>query len=333
MALTREVADVFYRCTGCNRQKTYCQHKTELAEPMFAARAMARERGVEPVRLEGFDARFASRRRELTRRLRKSLAREHLSVRRDGRPAGEEAVDVLVYPGCVQLSRNPEGVLETLELVRRLGLGRTAVFAGDDPCTGFPFITTGRPDALARHAERQARALSDARLIVATCPGCVHTLKVVYPSKGVRIDAEILHLSELLDRYADRLPLRSLAQPIAYHDPCYLGRHLGVYDEPRRLLASVGEVVELAHSRADALCSGGGGAVPLLAPETSRAIAQSCLGIGLDGLLAASGRARQLVATGCPQAARMLSSAAGESGAPDVEVVELGALLYRALER
>jgi Fe-S oxidoreductase len=326
IALTTEVADVFYRCTGCNRQKTYCKHGTELEEPMFQARALAVQHGVEPASLAGFDERFLQRRRELAAVLPATLPAEDLCVR----PAGSgvtaghaDGAEVLVFPGCAQLSDNPGGLRPLLTLLRRLGLGKVAVLAGADPCNGFPFLTTGRPAAFQSQAEMQAPRLAEARLIVANCPSCVHTLRVVYPSRGIHLRAPVVHTTELFARHQDRLGLQRGRASIAYHDPCYLGRHLGVYEPPRQLVRAVGELREMAHHHADALCSGGGGALPLTAPATATGIAHRCLQVGLDGLDHGGQRPPDVVATACPQARRMLRRATPEGGPPVRDLVEL----------
>jgi Fe-S oxidoreductase len=71
-------------------------------------------------------------------------------------------------------------------------------------------------------------------------------------------DVEVMHHSEYIDRLisSGRLHLRANDTIYTYHDPCELGRGLGLYDEPRRVIEAVGRLVEPAHSRRDALCCG-----------------------------------------------------------------------------
>jgi Fe-S oxidoreductase len=64
--------------------------------------------------------------------------------------------------------------------------------------------------------------------------------------------------------------------PVRYHDPCQLGRGLGKYDEPRRVLEQLlgRPPLEFSHNRADGRCSGGGALLPQSFPEAARGAAQ-----------------------------------------------------------
>jgi len=97
---------------------------------------------------------------------------------------------------------------------------------------------------------------------IVSSPHCYHTFKKEYPGLGG--DFEVIHITQLLAELieAGRLkPVKSLGKKVVYHDPCYLGRHNGIYEEPRRVLESIPglELVEFPDSREDSLCCGGGG--------------------------------------------------------------------------
>ena len=84
---------------------------------------------------------------------------------------------------------------------------------------------------------------------------------------------------------------------MTYHDPCYLGRHSEIFDEPRKLIQKIPGVslVEMENSRADSDCCGmGGGRMWMEPPQgllSSQAIAerrvQQALATGAEVLLTA----------------------------------------------
>jgi Fe-S oxidoreductase len=98
--------------------------------------------------------------------------------------------------------------------------------------------------------------------IITTDPHAYNAFKNEYPALG--ISYPVRHFTEFLAERLDQIkPLlkNEVNAKIAYHDPCYLGRVNGIYDEPRELLKSIPgvELVEMSHRRTNSLCCGGGG--------------------------------------------------------------------------
>lgn len=113
-------------------------------------------------------------------------------------------------------------------------------------------------------AEKNGRAFGKYQFneIITTDPHAYNALKNEYPSLG--ISYPVRHYTQFLAERLDQLkPLlkQDVNVKVAFHDPCYLGRANGVYDEPRALLRAIPgvELVEMAHNRTTSLCCGGGG--------------------------------------------------------------------------
>ncbi len=98
--------------------------------------------------------------------------------------------------------------------------------------------------------------------IITTSPHCYYTFKNEYPELGGNF--EVVHSTQYLAELIAEGRLKftkELNKKVAYHDPCYLGRHCSIYDEPRKILESIPgvEVVEMRNFRENSLCCGGGG--------------------------------------------------------------------------
>jgi fumarate reductase (CoM/CoB) subunit B len=108
--------------------------------------------------------------------------------------------------------------------------------------------------------------------LIFTCAGCLRMFKEQYP-KYVEVPFETEHLVQFLAR--QNLKLKPFPKRITYHDPCHLGRHLKIYDEPRKVIGMIPEAkfVELAENKETARCCGGGGGVRSADPQAAQRIA------------------------------------------------------------
>lgn len=145
-------------------------------------------------------------------------------------------------------------------------LGIEPTVLADERCCGHDLLWEGDLEGFRRLAALNAALLraTGAKRIVTTCPECAYTLGHEYPRHGFELGMEVLTMAQLLGQPTALAMLSKasgartpVAQRVAYHDPCRLGRFLGIYDEPRQVIAALGlELVEMEHHHAKALCCG-----------------------------------------------------------------------------
>ncbi len=177
----------------------------------------------------------------------------------------EEGVSTLLWVGCTGalIERN---VLATLALVRVLQAGGVdfAVLGDAESCCGDPTRRAGYEFQFQISAEENIETLKtfNIKQVITLCPHCHNALKNEYPQYGA--DFKVVHYTEVV---ADlirqgKLKLTNEANAvITYHDPCYLSRYSGVYEEPRGIIGSIPKATykEMERCKTATFCCGGGG--------------------------------------------------------------------------
>jgi Fe-S oxidoreductase len=297
---TPEATAPIWACTGCRQCTDYCAHGVEPGATLFAGRAEAVRRGAGHPAHERYPERFRAREERLRKKARGALPAERFA---------EEAA-VALWPGCDAIDKSPGDVTAQLALLDRLGGAKVALVDADRVCGGYPLLAAGHPDVFRWHAERVAHELLRYGKVVMSCSACVYALRVLYPAEGVRVGAEVVHVTEHLGNLAEKIPVATRREPVTYHDPCYLVRYLGVAEPPRRVLSRVAEVVELEWSGKDTECCGGGGVLPKTMPDVADAMARR-------RLAEVAARGGGTVVTSCGTCKHML-----ERNAPEGVVVK-----------
>jgi Fe-S oxidoreductase len=243
-------------------------------------------------------------------------------IEKNALPIFDGSQEYCLWLGCMG-SYDPHGRETVLALVRVLNhLGITFGVLRKEKCTGDPARRLGNDLLFQQMAESGIELLKGAKKVLSTCPHCVRTIGTDWAEAGTTFQVE--HHTELLARYQDRLPAGKEGGTTVYHDPCYLGRYRGVYDEPRQLLASGTELVEAAKHREKSFCCGAGGGMMFLGEEAGQRVNVT--------------RARQLaetgaetVAVGCPFCQSMFRDALTQGKTQTVKLLDVAQIVAARL--
>lgn len=230
-------------------------------------------------------------------------------VKDDAGPVGQ--ADVLVIVDETTRAKAPE-IAEAMQKLLKAQKVKFSVLAkGTD---GWGLHDLGLWALAAEKASEFAGFIkeSGAKTVVANCPAVVYALREWYPTLGLKLDAEVLHHTE----YLDKLGVAGKFQgKVTFHDPSYLGRYLGVFDAPRNLIGKVkgAELVECYFTRDKANPTG-----PLLAFFNEAWVNQVAARRAAELALAAP-----TVITAAPASKRNLAPVAAAAGLKVLDIAEL----------
>ena len=244
--------------------------------------------------------------------------------------------DVLFWVGCAA-SYDPQSQKTARAFVQLLDHAGVdfAVLGKRECCTGDSARRAGNEYLYRQLADENVSTLNEIKpkLIVATCPHCLNSVGKEY--KQIGGDYKVMHHTEYLETLVSAGKLVADAAPAAvtYHDPCYLGRHNGIYEAPRNLLNILSnDVVELPRNRENSFCCGAGGAQFWKEEEPGdERISDNRYREAQTTLASATGE-EKVLAVGCPFCKSMLESTPGKGETP-VAVRDVAELLLEGVQR
>jgi Fe-S oxidoreductase len=262
--LTDIESEDIWLCTTCGRCPQQCPRDVKQIESGVALRRIATEYGVFPKSVTPI------------RTVRGSLVGEGNTLSEERAKRGDwaknhsvkpftEGMEILYFPGCYPSydPRLKKVAVATANILNLAGVD-FGILGPKENCCGESIRKTGDEEVFKRLAKENIKTFVDngVKKILVSSPHCYHTFKNEYPE--FMVDFEVVHITQYLFELIDKGKLelkKEYGRKITYHDPCYLGRHNGIYDEPREVLKKVPGLTlnEMPDCRVDSLCCGGGG--------------------------------------------------------------------------
>ncbi|NLJ57108.1 MAG: (Fe-S)-binding protein [Firmicutes bacterium] len=253
-----------WRCTTCNRCVEICPRDVRQVEDMVAMRRMAVGYGVSPSFLRMVRSATAGLAAEgnpfVEDRGNRAAWAEGHNV-----PTFTEEMEILYFPGCFPSydARLQNVARATANILHKAGVG-FGILGTKESCCGESIRKVGNEDLFKTLAKENIKTFIEngVKRILVSSPHCYHTFKNEYPE--FMVNFEIVHITQYLNELINsgRLQIaKEYAKKVTYHDPCYLGRHNNIYDEPREILKKIPglELLELTEAREESLCCGMGG--------------------------------------------------------------------------
>src|SRR4051812_13548854 len=239
-------------------------------------------------------------------------------------------IDWLYWVGCAgALDDRARRSTQAIARVFHAAGVKFAILGPAEACSGDPARRIGNEYLFQEMAKANIETLDGAgvKKIVASCPHCFNTLANEYPALGGNF--EVVHHSQLLGRLVAEgklSPQDPVVAKLTYHDPCYLGRHNDVMDEPRTVLDAIPGVqrVEMERCGKRGFCCGAGGARMWMEERIGKRV-------NVERTDEALGTGAELIATSCPYCLIMLDDAVNqrrsEGKVNGVKVIDIAQVL------
>jgi len=329
-----EMVEFLYKCTTCGACEMNCQRMQD-KEPLQVNETlrwtMVKE-GVGPMpehkglikSVKNYDNPWMQPRTQRDRWARKIKIKD----------ANKEKVETLFFVGCTSAFDNTQWHVaqNTAKILVHAGVD-LGMLGKNEICCGSPVARIGDRETFISLAKRNIEQLNalGVKEIVTFCPGCYRAIKHDYAEiPGVpEINFKVYHTAEYMDKLIQEGKLKmpgEFKKRVTWHDPCHLGRHCGIYEEPRRVLTSIPgvEFTEMERIKDQSWCCGGGGGARTAFMDFAQKTATKRIG-------EAKKTGAEAIVTACPFCEQNIGDALSKMDDP-VELYDLTDLLIKALD-
>ncbi|MCL2608067.1 MAG: heterodisulfide reductase-related iron-sulfur binding cluster [Methanomassiliicoccaceae archaeon] len=317
-----DFADAIYKCTGCGNCEEVCHAGLELVSFWERIRAWLVDLEVGPLPAH----------KKLT---------ERISVNRN--PYGEDPAsrdawwpenveraavpDVIMFAGCTGSYRMQHIPKAGVEVLDRAGVKQNCL-GPDEYCCTSPALRTGVKTLTRKSADHVVNKADGmgAKDMIMTCSGCFKTVSTDFGDHYSKAGQEVYHFTQYINKLMTSKKLafnHPMNAKVTYHDPCHLGRHSKVFDEPRNVLKRIKgvQLVEMDKNKENSRCCGAGGGY-------KSAFNDFAVNIAIERIKDAEEVGAEIIATACPFCVLNLSAGAKNMGSK-VKVMDISEILLK----
>ncbi len=320
--ISPEFVDAIYKCTGCGNCESICHAKIELVKLWEVVRAWLVQEGVAPLPVhKGIAKKISQTGNSFGESPKKRDAWWPEDVERS------EVPDAIMYAGCTGSYRMQHIPTAGVKILSRAGV-KVNCLGEDEVCCSSPLLRTGIRTMtmdLAIKTVTKADAIG-AKDMVMTCSGCYKTVSSNFGEYYSKTGQNVYHFTQYVDKLIKekKLPLNNeFKAKVTYHDPCHLGRHSKVYEEPRNILKKIKGIdfVEMEKNKENSRCCGAGGGY-------KSAFNDFAVNIAAERINDAAEVGAEIIATACPFCVLNLKAGAKKIGS-DIKVMDISEILLQ----
>ncbi|MHA1723671.1 MAG: (Fe-S)-binding protein [Promethearchaeota archaeon] len=291
LPLSKELAEFVYQCTECANCSEVCHMTHNDFIVLNTSKWIDHYKVWDALRRDLVEAGVAplERHADLIRYMKDDSMKNPYGEQREKKYEWAEEFSIfkdkgefVFFAGCTMPLRQQETLKNMMKILKAGGID--IAYSKEEWCCGSIGLRIGDYDSVS-HLIRHNIDLFEkmgAKTVFTACAGCYRTLKRDYSEiLGIDLPFEVKHITEILIDMVkkNKIPFKQAkgeSKLVTYHDPCHLGRHMGLYEIPREVISKIPgvELIEMRRNRKHAWCCGAGGGVKSQFPDLAKEISK-----------------------------------------------------------